>query len=284
MKKSRLFLLFLLFIVLAGLNLIPDEPAVAPLAEEEMRVHFLDVGQGDSILVEFPNGESMLVDGGTRRAGGFVKDYIKSLGINRLDYVVATHPHEDHIGGLIEVIETIPVGSVYMPRVVHTSQTFETFVQTVVDKGHRFRRARAGLVMIEDGDLRVNMLAPVREDYEDLNNHSAVVKLEYKSVSVLLMGDAERLSEKEIDASRVRAQVLKVGHHGSNTSTSEEFLEKVSPVYAVISCGKDNDYGHPHRETLDRLEGAGVKVLRTDIVGTIILTTDGREIQFSSDR
>ncbi|HQD42389.1 MAG TPA: ComEC/Rec2 family competence protein [Bacillota bacterium] len=284
MKKSRLFLLFLLFIVLAGLNLIPDEPAVAPLAEEEMRVHFLDVGQGDSILVEFPNGESMLVDGGTRRAGGFVKDYIKSLGINRLDYVVATHPHEDHIGGLIEVIETIPVGSVYMPRVVHTSQTFETFVQTVVDKGHRFRRARAGLVMIEDGDLRVNMLAPVREDYEDLNNHSAVVKLEYKSVSVLLMGDAERLSEKEIDSSRVRAQVLKVGHHGSNTSTSEEFLEKVSPVYAVISCGKDNDYGHPHRETLDRLEGAGVKVLRTDLLGTIILTTDGREIQFSSDR
>ena len=140
------------------------------------------------------------------------------------------------------------------------------------------------MVMIEDGDLKVNMLAPVREDYEDLNNHSAVVKLEYKSVSVLLMGDAERLSEKEIDSSRVRAQVLKVGHHGSNTSTSEEFLEKVSPVYAVISCGKDNDYGHPHRETLDRLEGAGVKVLRTDLLGTIILTTDGRAIQFSGDR
>lgn len=284
MKKSKPILLFLLFLVIVGLNLIPDEPAVAPLAAEEMRVHFLDVGQGDSILIELPNGQSMLVDGGTRRAGGFVKDYIKSLGINHLDYVVATHPHEDHIGGLVEVIGTIPVGSVYMPRVVHTSQTFETFIQTVADKGHRFRRARAGLVMIEDGDLKVNMLAPVREDYEDLNNHSAVVKLEYKGVSILLMGDAEELSEKEIDLSRVSAQVLKVGHHGSNSSTSGEFLENVSPVYAVISCGKDNDYGHPHRETLDRLESAGVKVLRTDLLGTIILTTDGRAIQFSGDR
>jgi competence protein ComEC len=131
LKKSKPILLFLLFLVIVGLNLIPDEPAVAPLAAEEMRVHFLDVGQGDSILIELPNGQSMLVDGGTRRAGGFVKDYIKSLGINHLDYVVATHPHEDHIGGLVEVIGTIPVGSVYMPRVVHTSQTFETFIQTV---------------------------------------------------------------------------------------------------------------------------------------------------------
>ena len=117
-----------------------------------------------------------------------------------------------------------------------------------------------------------------------MNNHSAVVKLQYKSVSILLMGDAEELSEKEIDLSRVSSQVLKVGHHGSKSATSKEFLEYVSPVYAVISCGKDNDYGHPHRETLERLEGAGVKALRTDLLGTIILTTDGREIQFNSDR
>ncbi|MDD2574573.1 MAG: MBL fold metallo-hydrolase, partial [Firmicutes bacterium] len=191
--------------------------------------------------------------------------------------------HEDHLGGLIEVLETIPYDRVYMPRVAHTSQTFETMVETVTGKGKRFQRARAGVVITEGEGLRVDILAPVGDDYDNLNNYSAVVKVEYGNVGIIFMGDAEALSEREMDSNRVKAQVLKVGHHGSRSSTSSEFLEKVSPAYAIISCGEGNDYGHPHPETLEVLRDAGVKVLRTDLLGTIVLTTDGSEIVFTSD-
>ena len=283
-KKGKLFILAVLFLVLLSLYNPGHKPAIAPLKEGEMRVHFLDVGQGDSILVELPNQEKLLVDGGTRRAGSGVVGYLRALRIDRLDYVVATHPHEDHIGGLIDVFERIPVGRVYMPKVVHTSQTYQTFLKTVVSKGHKFQRARAGVIITEGQQLKASFLAPVGENYESLNDYSAVVKLEYKNIGIILMGDAERTSEGEIDTTMTRAHVLKVGHHGSRTSTSPVFLESVNPAYTVVSVKEGNDYGHPHVETLQLLEEAGVTVMRTDLLGTIVLSTDGREIVFTSSR
>jgi competence protein ComEC len=275
-RLARLFLLLILIILLlCSCSLNVYQSTLGPVEEGHIRLHFLDVGQGDSILVQLTGNRTMLVDGGGRDDGRDVVRYIGGLGIKKIDFLVATHPHEDHIGGLADVLKSIDVGRIYMPKVIHTSDTFTRFVNEAVAKGHRFYRARAGMLIIEEEDLRLECLAPVRDSYDSLNNYSAVIKIDYRQVGVLLMGDAEKESEAEINRERLRAQVLKVGHHGSDTSTSAAFLKMVSPRYAVISVGKDNSYGHPHKDTLDLLYENGIQVLRTDDIGTIVIDTDG---------
>jgi len=252
---------------------------------DTLEVHFLDVGQGDSILIRFPNGKNMLVDAGKNNSDSTIINYLKNNGVKKLDYLIGTHPHEDHIGSLDAVIENFEIGEILMPKVTNNTQTFRDVLSAIKNKGLLVTTAKAGVNIINDDKLSVNILAPCGTTYESLNNFSAVIKVKYGDVSFLFMGDAEEISEKEILASGadVNAQVLKVGHHGSQSSTSLEFLKAVSPKYAVISVGEGNDYHHPHQVTLDKLQKAEVTILRTDQIGSIVFSTDGQKIDFINE-
>ena len=247
--------------------------------EGELRVSFIDVGQGDSEFIELPNGETLLIDAGTNETGADVVNYIESLGYSSIDYVVGTHPHEDHIGGLDDVIRTFDVESVYMPKVTADTKTFEDVLDAVAEKGLSINTAKAGVSIVDGEDLSVKMLAPVLDEYDNTNDYSAVIKVVYGDTSFLFTGDAEEYAESLITGD-VSADVLKVGHHGSSTSTGEAFLQRVSPSYAVISCGLGNSYGHPHTETIEKL--GGIPVFRTDEMGTVVATSDGKEISIRS--
>ncbi len=246
-------------------------------AESSLRVNFIDVGQGDSEFIELPNGETLLIDAGTNETGADVVNYIESLGYSSIDYVVGTHPHEDHIGGLDDVIRSFDVESVYMPKVTADTKTFEDVLDAVDEKGLTINTAKAGVTLVDSDGLSVKMLAPVLDEYDNTNDYSAVIRIVYDDTSFIFMGDAEQYAEDLITGD-VDSDVLKVGHHGSSTSTGEAFLERVSPSYAVISCGLGNSYGHPHTETIEKL--GGIPVFRTDEMGTIVATSDGSEISF----
>jgi len=251
-----------------------------------LQVHFLDVGQADAIVIQTPEGQTMLVDGGNAGDAKYIIDYLKKLGVERIDHLVATHPHEDHIGGLRRVVETFPIGKVYMPRVVHTTATYENLLLAIAEKNLRITPARAGLVIEVDPELEVEFLAPVGEDYRSLNDYSAVLLLTHGEVRFLLTGDAETTSESEMLASGrpLQADVLKVAHHGSNSSTSPSFLEAVRPRHAVISVGAGNRYNHPSELILQRLAQAGVRIWRTDQHGTIVATSDGTTVTVKAEK
>ena len=248
-----------------------------------LTVHFIDVGQADAILIELPNGQNMLIDGGNAGNANSILSYIRQRRITTIDYLVATHPHADHIGGLPAIINAMNIGEVFMPRVSHTTQTFERLLTAIQNKGLQINTARAGVNVLSIPGLQIDFVAPVRDDYRNLNDWSAVTRIIFGNTGFLFTGDAEALSESHITAD-ISVDVLQVGHHGSNTSTSQRFLDRVSPRAGVISVGANNSYGHPSDVVLSRLNNLGVYVLRTDLHGTIIFTSDGTDITYSTQR
>ena len=272
---KKLIIVLLCIFLLAGCTEVLKTEKVPVTAGQEMRVHFLDVGQGDSIFIESANGKTMLVDGGVKGAGQQVVSYLKELGVNKLDIVVATHPDADHIGGLIPVLQSsIDIGQFYDSGKVHTSQTFEEMLTLIDTKNIPYHVPTTGENIAFDDDLTVKVLN-ANEHATDNNDASIVLKMVYGNVSFLLTGDAGIALEKDMLQNDVQATVLKAGHHGSNTSSSEKFIQAVHPEVTVLSYGEGNKYGHPHAEVVERLQAVGSKIYATAEAGTVIVSTDG---------
>lgn len=239
-----------------------------------LKVSYIDVKQGDATFIEFPNGKVMLIDAGKKDQGINVINYIKNLGYNKIDYVVGTHPDSDHIGGLQQVIENFEIGSIYMPKKSSNTKTYLNLLKSIKNKNLNIITAKKDVVILENPLTKI--IAPVK-DYKDSNDSSAVIKIIYHDRSFLFMGDASVKSESDIDD--VSADVVKIGHHGSKTSSSINFIKRTRAKYAIVSVGKNNMYHHPNEQVLNNWTKYGAEILRTDEKGNIIIVTDGYNIE-----
>jgi competence protein ComEC len=291
MLKRSLLLLLIAGLVLAGCHLDPSAPVptVAP-GQKPLKIAFLDVGQGDSILIQAPNGQTMLIDGGrsTSLANTAIIPKLKEWGAKQVDVLIPTHPDADHIGGLVGVLENYPVKLVALTGQVHSTQIYERLLTNIRDKNVEALKVRTGTAIPFDPSVKIEVLGPDEEAVQDDDNNDAsiVIKLTYGSTSFLLTGDAEFPENKAIlnHGSDVRSNVLKLGHHGSRTSTNEDWLKRVQPQLGIISAGKDNSFGHPHPEVIAALEKLGIQYIRTDEHGTITVTSDGATIHVTSEK
>lgn len=254
-------------------------PAKSRKVDGNLHIYYFDVGQADCILIQNKT-NNMVIDAGNNEDGPKLVKAFKSLGIEKIDYLVGTHAHEDHIGGMDDLIRNFEVKTFYMPEVISTSKTFEDVLDALEEKQVAFDTPEIDKTFYL-GDALVDTLY-VGTDEADLNNTSIVLKVTYGRNAFLFMGDAEAKVERKIINKDISSDILKLGHHGSSSSTTKEFLKEVNPTYAIISTEKGNDYGHPHKETLTRLKNQNVNVYRTDIDHTIIATSDGNNITIST--
>ena len=261
-----------------------EEPQPVMQAEGIMlSVLVIDVGQADSILVTMSTGEVMLIDAGEASSTGAIFEELNERGIDRIDVLVATHPHADHIGGMSDVIAHYDIGMIYMPDMTSSSKTYEKLLNAIDQRDIPVTEAYAG-ERFSLGAAQCTIVSPGKDDDIDANNESVVIFLDYLDTECLFTGDMEEKAEDEVlaDGYDIDADILKVAHHGSSTGTNEEFLEAVSPDYVVISCGEGNPYGHPHEQTLDLFETHNLTPCRTDLSGDILFTSDGHTIQITT--
>lgn len=260
-----------------------SQPSVT--AEGELEVHFIDVGNADCILVRQED-KTMLIDAGERKSKTVVQQYLQTYGVEKFDLVIATHPHADHIGGMAYILENYPVERFVMSYMdeehTPTTASYENMLEALIEKNIPVDEAVPGAVY-ELGTARLQILAPYEPD-ADANNISVVTRLTFGDKAFLFTGDAETSVEKQLISGdySLKADVLKLGHHGSNTSNSTAFLRQVAPDFAVITCGENNEYGHPHQEVVDRLTRQEMTVYRADVDGHIVFTTDGATLSVST--
>lgn len=282
-KRSVWILIITILFAAAALYIYylnADDTPTGSAPNATLDVLVIDVGQADSILVTMSTGEAMLIDAGDSSSKEAIFEELDERNISKIDFLVATHPHADHIGGMQSVIERYDIGMIYMPDMTSESKTYKNLKQTIDDKDIPVTEAYAG-EQFSLGAAQCTIVSPGKDDDIDANNESVVIFLDYMDTECLFTGDMEEKAEEEVlaDGYMIDADILKVAHHGSSTGTSEDFLDAVSPDYAVISCGEGNTYGHPHEQTLDMLSKYGLDPYRTDISGDILFTSDGHTIQ-----
>lgn len=276
MRKTAAALLALFLALLSSLS-----------AFAELDIRFLSIGQGDCTIV-LCDGESMVIDGGPASASGFLYSYIiNDLKLTHVDYVISTHPHVDHVGGLAAVLSSVPVDLVLSPVTEWDSKRFSNMLKQARKQGAPVTVPGEGdTLRLGGATVTVLHCWPEAGSYTGTNDMSIVVRIDYGERSVIVTGDAEETSEyMMIDSGLpLKADVLRVAHHGSYSATTDEFLDAVSPAYAVISCGRNNSYEHPHQVVLNRLKAHGVRVFRTDLQGTVRCVSDGKDLRFETEK